>query len=142
MRTIRTLLVLLALALAGRAEAQSGFVVVVHESNPMTSISRDELSKVFLKKITVWRTKRPVVVVDQADKSPVRLQFTRTVHRRELSSVQSYWQQQIFAGRAVPPQVRASDAEVVSFVAGNPSAVGYVSTSAPLPAGVKALTVQ
>lgn len=142
MRTIRVLLVLLALAVAGRVEAQSSFVVVVNESNPATSITRDELSKVFLKKITVWRNKQPVVVVDQGDKSPVRLQFTRSVHRREITSVQSYWQQQIFAGRAVPPQVRATDAEVLAFVAGNPSAVGYVSAGAALPAGVKALTVQ
>ena len=142
MRMIRALLVLLALAVAGRVEAQSTFVVVVHESNPMTSITRDELSKVFLKKITVWRNKQPVVVGDQADKSPVRLQFTRSIHRREITSVQSYWQQQIFAVLAVPQQVRASDSEVLAFVAGNPSAVGYVSTATSLPAGVKALTVQ
>ena len=142
MRTIRVLLVLLALAVAGRVEAQSNFVVVVNESNPLTSITRDELSKVFLKKITVWRNKQPVVVVDQADKSSVRLQFTRSVHRREITSVQSYWQQQIFAGRAVPPQVRGTDAEVLAFVASNPSAVGYVSSAVSLPAGVKALTVQ
>ena len=142
MRMIRVLLVLLALAVSARVEAQSNFVVVVHESNPTSSITRDELSKVFLKKITLWRSKQPVVVVDQNDRSPVRQQFTRSVHRREVTSVQSYWQQQIFAGRAVPPQVRSSDAEVLAFVAGNPSAVGYVSASAPLPMGVKAVSVQ
>ncbi len=142
MRMIRVLLVLLALAVSARVDAQSSFVVVVHESNPTSSISRDELSKVFLKKITVWRTRQPVVVVDQGDKSAVRAHFTRTVHRREITSVQSYWQQQIFAGRAVPPQVRTSDAEVLAFVAGNPTAVGYVSPAAQLPQGVKVISVQ
>ena len=143
MRIVRRLLVLLAVAIATRVEAQSSnYVVVVHESNPMASISRDELSKVFLKKITVWRTRQPVLAVDQAEKSSVRAQFTRSVHRREISSVQSYWQQQIFAGRSVPPQVRNSDAEVLSFVAGNPNAVGYVSAAATLPAGVKTISIQ
>jgi ABC-type phosphate transport system substrate-binding protein len=129
---------------APRLEAQSAepFVVVVHESNPVTSISRDELSRIFLKKITVWRTKRPVTVVDQRESSKVREQFTRSVHHREVSSVASFWQQQIFAGRAVPPAQRTSDADVLSFVANNPDAIGYVSAGASLAPGLKAVVVQ
>ena len=60
---------------ATRLEAQSStlpFMVVVHESNPTTSISRDELSRIFLKKVTVWRTRRPVTVVDQRESAKVR----------------------------------------------------------------------
>jgi ABC-type phosphate transport system substrate-binding protein len=130
---------------ATRLEAQSSalpFVVVVHESNPTTSISRDELSRIFLKKITVWRTKHTVAVVDQRESSRVREQFTRTVHRREVSSVASFWQQQIFAGRAVPPAQRTSDADVMAFVANNPDAIGYVSPGTALAPGVKAVVVQ
>jgi ABC-type phosphate transport system substrate-binding protein len=148
MRTLSVVLAGLALSLASiasapRLEAQNtAFVVVVHESNPTTSISRDELSRIFLKKITVWRTRRPVTVVDQRDNTKVREQFTRTVHRREVSSVASFWQQQIFAGRAVPPAQRTSDAEVLAFVANNPDAIGYVSAGASLVPGVKAVSVQ
>lgn len=149
MRTLSVVLAGLALALgsladASRLEAQSSmpFVVVVNEHNPTVAISRDELSRVFLKKITVWRTKRPVAVVDQREHSKVREQFTRTVHRREVSSVASFWQQQIFAGRAVPPAQRATDADVMTFVANNPDAIGYVSPGAALGAGIKALSIQ
>jgi ABC-type phosphate transport system substrate-binding protein len=129
---------------APRLEAQTSmpFVVVVHESNPTTTISRDELSRIFLKKITVWRTRRPVTVVDQRESSNVREQFTRTIHHREVSSVASFWQQQIFAGRAVPPAQRTSDADVMTFVANNPDAIGYVSAGAQLVPGVRAVTVQ
>ena len=129
---------------APRLEAQNArsFVVVVHESNPTTAISRDELSRIFLKKITVWRTKHPVTVVDQRESSNVREQFTRAIHRREVSSVASFWQQQIFAGRAVPPAQRTSDADVMAFVANNPDAIGYVSAGAALTPGVKAVVVQ
>lgn len=144
MRILKTILPALALILgASRVEAQSNnFVVVVHESNPVTSVRGDELSKMFLKKITVWRTKQPVVVVEQSETTKIRQQFCRDVHHRDLQSVQGYWQTQIFSGRAVPPQQRASDTEVISFVAGNPNAVGYVSASAQLPAGVKVLTIE
>jgi ABC-type phosphate transport system substrate-binding protein len=149
MRTLTVVLAGLALSLgniasAPRLEAQNSmqFVVVVHESNPVLAIPRDELSRIFLKKITVWRTKRPVTVVDQRESAKVRDQFTRTVHRREVSSVASYWQQQIFAGRAVPPAQRTSDADVMSFVANNPDAIGYVTANATLSPGVKAVVVE
>ena len=149
MRTLRVVLAGLALSLgstasAPRLEAQNTmpFIVVVHESNPTTSMSRDELSRIFLKKITVWRTKRPVTVVDQRESARVREQFTRTVHRREVSSVASFWQQQIFAGRAVPPAQRVNDADVMSFVANNPDAIGYVTAGATLSPGVKAVVVE
>lgn len=150
MHTLKVALAAFALSLgtiagATRLEAQSStlpFVVVVHESNPTTSISRDELSRIFLKKITVWRTKHTVAVVDQRESSRVREQFTRTVHHREVSSVASFWQQQIFAGRAVPPAQRTSDADVMSFVANNPDAIGYVSAGTSLVPGVKTVTVQ
>lgn len=150
MRNLTVVLAGLALSLgsfagATRLEAQSNtlpFVVVVHESNPTTSISRDELSRIFLKKITVWRTRHPVAVVDQRETARVREQFTRAVHHREVSSVASFWQQQIFAGRAVPPAQRTSDADVMTFVANNPDAIGYVSAGAQLAAGVKTVTVQ
>ena len=149
MRTLTVVLAGLALSLgsmtsAPRLEAQNAmpFIVVVHESNPTTSISRDELSRIFLKKITVWRTKRPVTVVDQRESAKVREQFTRTVHRREVSSVASFWQQQIFAGRAVPPAQRTNDADVMLFVANNPDAIGYVNAGATLSPGVKAVVVE
>lgn len=144
MRILKSFLPALALLVgASRVEAQRGsFVVVAHESNPISAVRSDELSKMFLKKITVWRTKKPVVVVDQAETTKIRQQFSRDVHHRDLQSVQSYWQTQIFSGRAVPPQQRGSDAEVMVFVAGNPNAIGYVSATATLAPGLKVLTIE
>lgn len=144
MRILKAFLPALALmAGASRVEAQRGsFLVVAHASNPISAIRSDELSKIFLKKITVWRTKRPVVVVDQAETTKIRQQFSRDVHHREVQSILSYWQTQIFSGRAVPPQQRAGDAEVMAFVAGNPDAIGYVSATATLAPGLKVLNIE
>lgn len=130
---------------ASRLDAQQSamaFVVVVHESNPISEVTREELSRMFLKKITVWRTKKPVLPVDMKENTKTREVFTRAVHRREVTSVASYWQQQIFAGRAVPPSQRATDADVLSFVAGNADAIGYVSPGAQMTPGVKVITVR
>jgi ABC-type phosphate transport system substrate-binding protein len=41
----------------------------------------------------------------------------------------------------VPPPVRPSDSAVLDFVRATPGGIGYVSASASLPSGVKALAV-
>ncbi len=55
--------------------------------------------------------------------------------------MESFWQQQIFSGKDVPPEKKKSDAEVIEFVSANPGAIGYVSVSASLGDGVKAVSV-
>ena len=125
---------------AGRTDAP--FVVVVSASNPVSSITRDQASKLFLKKTPTWDNGRgEVVPVDQPEGSAVREAFTKAVLRKSVSAVKSYWQQQIFSGRGVPPTEKASDSEVINYVRSNPNAIGYVSPSAVSGGGVKVVNV-
>ena len=141
-RTCRlVLLVVLLMGLAPIAET-ADFKVVINVVNPMNSITTKELSALFLKKTQTWPDGRTVVAVDLKLDSPLRAEFTSVVHGKKISSIKSYWQRQIFQGRAVPPMQKASEAEVLEFVAKVPGAVGYVSSSTPLSANVKELTVK
>jgi ABC-type phosphate transport system substrate-binding protein len=127
----------------GRAAAQSGEVqVIVNAANPGGAILRKDLADLFLKKATRWGFGIPAEPVDQSFASPVRAAFCRQVLKEALPAVQKYWQQQIFSGRTTPPRVKASDEEVIAFVAAKEGAVGYVSASTPLPDGVKVLRVE
>ena len=123
------------------AAQSASYKVIVNRANPVSSLSKDEVSRLFLKKVTTWSNAKPVSVVEQKPTAPVREEFTKTVHGRQLGYITSYWQQMIFSGRATPPPEKASDAEVSAFVAGNPAAIGYVDANTPLPAGVKVLTI-
>jgi ABC-type phosphate transport system substrate-binding protein len=140
---LRAALVAATLICAPALRAQDApFRVVVNAANPVTAISRDELSRLFLKKVTTWTSGRPVMLVDQAEASPVRREFTRAVHRKEVSSVKSYWQTMIFAGRAVPPSEKPSDADVIAYVSANPNAIGYVSAGASIGTGLRVVTIE
>jgi ABC-type phosphate transport system substrate-binding protein len=125
------LLIGLALLLLTDPRAASGqavaFKVIVNESNPMTSMSRAELSEMFLKKNTTWPSGRTVLPVDLTEGSPVRETFSQEVHGRTVARIEAYWQQKIFTGRGVPPPQQPSDAAVIQYVAENPDAVGYIS---------------
>jgi ABC-type phosphate transport system substrate-binding protein len=135
------LAVLLTLAFKREAQAQS-FQLVVNVANPTASISADEASKLFLKTATKWKHGAPAVVVDQPPDAAVRAAFSTRVHRRSAAAVFSYWQQQIFSGKEVPPAEKVCDYAVLAFVRSNPNAFGYVSADAALGAGVKRLVVQ
>jgi len=130
--TLLAIVALLALALGqpGGARAAGGYKVIVHPSNPDSSLSRDHLVRYFLKKSTAWPSGRAVVPVDQEKGSATRAAFSRDVLHKSVAEVTAYWQQQIFSGRAVPPPERRSDAEVVAFVEAAEGAIGYVSADA------------
>jgi ABC-type phosphate transport system substrate-binding protein len=128
-RLAALLLALTALPALAAPEAD-GFRVVAHPSNKAAqTLTRSQLSQLFLKKTTRWADGKRVLPVEPADPA-VRERFSRRVHSKSLTAVKSFWNQQIFAGREVPPIEKASDAEVAAFVRANPDAIGYVSPAA------------
>ena len=129
------------LAPVSAAAQNGGFVVVVNASNPTGSISRSDLSKIFTKKTRAWPSGAAALPVDLAAGSTVRDAFTEKVHGKSTRAIGSYWQQQIFSGREVPPPERKSDDEVLDYVRTNAGGVGYVAANTRLGTGVKVLTV-
>ncbi len=122
--------------------AERVYKLVVQSDNVQKSMSRDEVAKLFLKKVTTWPGGQPVIPVDQPRESAVRKAFSRGVLGKDVAAVESYWQQAIFSGRAVPPIERSSDAQVIAFVRDHPNSVGYVSADVDLGASVKELAVE
>jgi len=137
---VAAILTLAGLVIPSIAAGQS-FKVVVNSSNPTRSISKENLSKCFLKQTNMWTNGAPMIPVDLAAGSDTRKAFTQETHDRDVSAIKSYWQRQIFSGRGVPATEKASDEEVLAFVRVNPGAVGYVSADADLGAGIKVLKI-
>ena len=124
------------------AHAQDvSFRIVVNAVNPISHLSRDQVSKIFLRKVTLWDNRQPVLPIDQAPDSPVRRTFTKQIHGRTIASVQTYWQQQTFAGVGVAPPERTSDDDVLQYVRQFPNAIGYVRAGVPTGADVKTIEV-
>lgn len=128
-------------ALQQPAAAQQGFVVIVHPSNPVSSLSADELARIFLKKTAKWENGARVEPVDLAASSAVRGRFSQAVHGKGTSAISAYWQKMIFSGREVPPAELGSAADVIKFVAEHKGGVGYVAEGTALGEGVKAIKI-
>lgn len=135
-------LLTLCLAGAGLHAQSAAFRVVVHSSNPASSLARADVARLFLKKASAWPDGRGALPVDLGENAPARRAFSKVVLERDVSAVRAYWQQQIFSGRGVPPVEKGSDADVLAYVRANPGAVGYVSAGAELGASIKELRVE
>jgi ABC-type phosphate transport system substrate-binding protein len=122
------------------SEQDTSFKVVVNTANPIAHLSKDALSKLFLKKATTWQNGHEVIPVDQSERSPIRESFSMQIHGRPVAAIKSYWQQQMFSGRSTPPSTKSSDRELLSFVQQNVDAIGYVSPGVAI-SGVKVVQI-
>jgi ABC-type phosphate transport system substrate-binding protein len=122
------------------ASADARFRVIVNPQVKGTQIPRAALSSIFLKRASKWGDGSEVRPVDQSVRSPLRMTFTADVLQRDMIEVQIYWQREIATGH-VPPPVKSSDEEIVSYVASTPGAIGYVSAQTLLPGTVREVAV-
>jgi ABC-type phosphate transport system substrate-binding protein len=132
------------MALAGSPNANGavdGYRLVVNPANPASTLARAQAARMFLKKITTWPDGTPVAVVDQERTAPVRVAFTRDVHKKDVDAVAAYWATLVYSAREMPPQVKRSDDDVLGFVRQTPGAIGYVSAGAATN-GVKVLELR
>ena len=126
---MKSILTILLLTTLGVSYGQS-YKVIVNKSNGITSISKSDLSDLFMKKETKFSSGERVVPVDQKGNSSVRKSFSSDVLNKSVAAIKSYWQQSVFQGKATPPVEKSSDQEVIAYVANNPGAIGYVSSGA------------
>ena len=123
------------------AQANQAFVVIVNEESPLQTITREELSQLFLKKMTALPSGRQVLPVDLDGRNKVRAAFTSAVHKKSMTAIGHYWQQQIFNGKEVPPPAMQFEQDIEAFVRTTPDAIGYVSANRALGRGVRVLRV-
>jgi len=133
---------LLAVALigAGRRPVVK-VVVIVNSANPVSTMRREQVARMFLREVPAWDNGEEILPVDQLERSPSRITFARDVQGQTVSSLKTYWQQRIFSGNESPPPERVSDSDVLTYVRSNPGAIGYVVEGTDLGTGVKALVI-
>ena len=112
------------------AGAPPVFHVIVNPANGTSMVERRFVAEAFLKKTTRWPDGELIRPVDQGPDSAVRQRFSDEMLGRSTAAVKSYWQQILFAGRALPPPELDGDEAVVRYVLKYVGAVGYVSGTA------------
>ena len=131
-RTFHRIVPLALIWLCIATESNAGddaYKVIINPDNPAISLDRSFVRDAFLKKTTEWGDGKALRPVDLSTKFPARDRFTQDVLRKSPSQLKSYWNQQIFSGKGVPPPETDSTSAVIEYVLANPGAIGYLPAS-------------
>uniref|UniRef100_A0A486XGP6 ABC-type phosphate transport system, periplasmic component n=1 Tax=Rheinheimera sp. BAL341 TaxID=1708203 RepID=A0A486XGP6_9GAMM len=107
----------------------AAIAVVVHPSN-QTSLTQDDLVRLYTGKLSAFPDGTSAVPVNLADSVALRADFDQKALGRSSSQVKAYWSKLVFTGKGTPPKEVVSDGEVLTLVASNPNLIGYVSAAA------------
>ena len=113
------------------AASDRPFHVIVNSSNAVSTLTRAEVSAIFMRRTRSWPNRGEIVPVQPPPSSALRREFTRVIHETTVAFVIRYWQRLIFAGRAIPPLELTADEDIIAFVRKTPGAIGYVETAPP-----------
>lgn len=115
-------------------------VMVVHPSNTAT-VDKTSVKRLFLGKSSNFAGGANATPINQPATSPSRQSFDSDILGRSSSQVSAYWSKLIFTGKGSPPKEVADDGAVIAAVASDPTAIGYVDSSA-VDASVKAVSIK
>ena len=139
MKRPKLLLLLVAMALAGRGMAFAGdFKIIANSSVEADTISARELKSIFLRENDRLGGMHVEPVLEKG--GPVHDAFLKEYLGRSDDDLQKYYLTLVFSGKGTMPKAVGSDAEVVAYVAKTRGAIGYVSSATDAP-GVKVLTI-
>jgi ABC-type phosphate transport system substrate-binding protein len=118
-----------ALLAAPRTAGAADFVIIVNKDN-VNKVDAAFATRAFRGEAKTWEGGGSIAAVALPDENPVRIAFDREVLGKSPSQSRALWAQLAFSGKAVPPKMVDSDADVIREVAENRNAIGYVSAGA------------
>jgi ABC-type phosphate transport system substrate-binding protein len=127
---IRWSIFALALSLAMARAGNADVVVVVSAKCAVSTLSKDQVTDIFLGKTTRFPDGAPAVPIDQAEGSPARDEFYSAFANKSPAQMKAHWTKIIFTGRGQPPKSVPNSVEVRKLIAANPQAISYIERSA------------
>jgi ABC-type phosphate transport system substrate-binding protein len=134
-------LVLFASTFGHASDAPAPFKVIVNPSLSGRAVSRQALAQVYLGGAGRWSNGSAISSVDLSSTSPIRQAFAEQVLGMSIDALKVHWLRKIATGER-PPLSKATDEEVIAFVAGHAGGVGYVSVATEIPPTVREVSIQ
>ena len=104
-------------------------LVVTGANNPSITLSKNQISDVFLGKITSLPDGSSVTLVDQPESNPLRDEFYLKVANKSAAQAKALWAKLYFTGRGVPPREGKDSDDVKKILNSTHGAIGYIDQS-------------
>jgi ABC-type phosphate transport system substrate-binding protein len=105
-------------------------LVVTGADSPTITLSKNQISDIFLGKITSLPNGNSVTPVDQPESNPLRDEFYLKVANKSAAQAKALWAKLYFTGRGEPPREAKDDDDIKKIVNSTRGAIGYIDQSA------------
>ena len=124
MKQIKNVLLIVAGLMAITPPSQAELVIVVHPQNEIKSMSASQAAQYYLGGSVQFTP------LEQANGSPIRLEFYKKVLEKEPPQVQAIWARIVFTGKGKPPKEYKTSDDIKKAIRENVNAIGYIEKSA------------
>lgn len=105
-------------------------LVVTGADSPTITLSKNQISDIFLGKITSLPDGNSVTPVDQPESNPLRDEFYLKVANKSAAQAKALWAKLYFTGRGEPPHEARDNDDIKKIVNSTRGAIGYIDQSA------------
>ncbi len=119
-------LTLFMIASMDATSAYSDVVIIVSAESKVTTLTVEEINRIFLGKADTFPNHNFAVPIDQPEGNEIRNEFYSKVILKSPSQLAAYWAKIIFTGDGRPPMQLEGDLSVKKAVSENPNAIGYI----------------
>jgi ABC-type phosphate transport system substrate-binding protein len=109
------------------------WLVIAKADSRIPSLSKNEVERIFMKKLKVLPNGTHVTPVGQISNPTVDEPFFKALTGKDRSQLTAYWARLLFTGKDRPPTDGKTNAGVIELVMANPHALGYIEASALTP---------
>lgn len=116
--------------------AHAEFVVIVKADSQVQALTKDEVERIFLKKLKVFPNGDEAIPVGQLSRPETEEQFYKMISGKSKIELKAYWARLMFTGRDRPPKDGKDNDGVKTLVVGDKRAIGFIDATS-LDASVK-----
>lgn len=115
-------------AISGHALAGDPLAVIVNIKNPITSITENQLRRIYEDRMLKWENGTPITVYDLSVNDPLRESFSRKIFGSPSEKIAEMWAHLKITNQAKnPPITMKSEYVIMKMVSAEEGAIGYVS---------------
>lgn len=124
-----TLLLMFVLTSPALVFAEEDIVVIVNNNTSTTSLSAEEIRKIFLSRIKYSPDSLAWIIIDYPDGHIVKHAFYKTATRKNVSALRAYRVKRAFSGKMKWPKVLLDANQVKDYVKTHKNAIAYIHKS-------------
>lgn len=137
---MKKIMILLAVLLCTNVLFAQDFVIIVNPASKLTSISSNDLKKIYLGKTSLIG-KQKVTPINLVDVDPIYSSFINKIVKMTPAAYKQYWVDAQIKGEGTAPVTQRNSQAAKLIVASLPEAIAYVDASV-VDASVKIIKIK